>query len=462
MGVLLLLIIPFLSVSPDYQFNLVWEISPPFIINDFADLDGDGLCEILCSTVNFETEYYMLTLLDSFSNIIWEIPIDGLPSSSRFEDLDGDGIKEILLTEQVFSTVDSQNSPDSKVCRHYRWKVACITAEGTVVWTWDTDENHGIVRIKDTTGDGQKEIIIGNTILNNDGIVLSENDNTTTGSELVVSDYPMVHDIDLDGDGNQESVIVEMGSNKMGTSNISVYDSQTILLWQYTDPHFFTGVSDIDNNGTYEFLVYYTFDSSQSGWSFAPRYLRILNYDGSEKWTIFFDNALDIFWVSDLDRDEDTEIIVYVVQSTEGRREDFFYILGPSGALEAQLKIYESVPFFQDIDGDGDTDILLSALGDRRISLYTNSCVKGPLDELSGERRLQQVNLRDEGLKRAPWVSPSIYYGVKELIYCFRHPTSISLAPRGVILLIMVIVVGLGFMKVLRKEIQEKKREVKE
>jgi hypothetical protein len=73
----------------------------------------------------------MLTLLDSFSNIVWEIPIDGLPSSSRFEDLDGDGIKEILLTEQVFSTVDSQDTTDYKVCPHYSWKVACITAEGT-------------------------------------------------------------------------------------------------------------------------------------------------------------------------------------------------------------------------------------------------------------------------------------------------------------------------------------------
>jgi hypothetical protein len=225
---------------------------------------------------------------------------------------------------------------------------------------------------------------------------------------------------------------------------------------------FFTGVFDIDNNGTYEFLVYYTFDSSRSGWSFAPRYLRILNYDGSEKWTIFFDNALDIFWVSDLDRDGDTEIIVYVVQSTEGRREDFFYILGPSGALEAQLKICECAPFFQDIGGDGDTHILLSALGDSTIGLYTNSCVKGPLDKLSGKEKLPQVNLRDEGLKRDPWVSPSIYYSIKELIYCFRHPTSISFAPRGVILLSIIIVVGLGFMKVLTKEIQEKKREVKE
>lgn len=56
-GLLVVLLIPVFSPSPDYAFRLAWEAPPPLLVTDYEDLNGDGLSEILCITHDEEMKH---------------------------------------------------------------------------------------------------------------------------------------------------------------------------------------------------------------------------------------------------------------------------------------------------------------------------------------------------------------------------------------------------------------------
>lgn len=81
----MLLIIPVLGANPDYQFNLAWK-GPHYVITGFADLDGDSLCEILCTAHDETVETYTFVALDIYSNVLGRIRLEGIhPSRENFE-----------------------------------------------------------------------------------------------------------------------------------------------------------------------------------------------------------------------------------------------------------------------------------------------------------------------------------------------------------------------------------------
>lgn len=488
------------------------------MVADCGDLNGDGLPEILCITQDKEGRYFTLFLKDTFSHPLWNVLLQGSPSSLHVEDLEGDGTKEVLLTLQL-------PSPPG-ICLQ-KWNLLLITSKGYVQWMAEVHFDHvHSISVADINRDGCSEIMAGNAILDRNGKVISDfgefsvtrciqrGDSVllvlekVTGSfgegytdhfrivapegkilwervfsqpvfesvhevehekrlfllqqhalsevDLVtfvenprirfdfddVGDFAILHFniLDLNGDGEKEYLVRTNNLDLFENDGIYVFDSQFYLVWEYTDPTFTTGVLDLDRDGKWEFVIVY--DS----------YFRVLNSDGSVRWSVYYKSAHGLPMLSDIDADGDTEIGVNIVLE-DG--EDIC-ILGPDGTVEKQLKSPQNgVPLYEDLDGDGDTDMLWCFFGGG-VRAYANTRVKGPLDAAAGEETLEEVSM-GEGIKRDYWVSPALYYGWKRLVSSFESPRSIPspYAVKGMTLLSLVVVACAGLFLERRRKMRE-------
>lgn len=513
--------------SLDYEFKLVWE-NPTFSVSDYEDLDGDGLSEILC--YNYQDlegsggKQNTIALLDIYSNVLWQFKVDGFLSGSQFEDLDGDGVKEIFLDIQMFSS--------HGICfETQEYFIMCVNAEGTVLWSKILEE--WFLQFGDVDGDGCKEILVGNVILDKNGdilhkykdykitgyikdpfrvilakeidtdikkdkkdytsyrIVTAQGDivwekefsertsleieevdnkkrvfllqkwgitelNMHTYEEVLcttfdqpISVYSRMGTGDIDGDGSIEYVIIS-DESKTGRSKLYVFNNNFKLLWKYSNPAYYIIFKDIDNNKKYEFPLYYK-SSSDDGRP-SGRFFRVLNYDTSERWTIFLESVALLPWPIDVDGDRDTEFLFTIDVSDEW----YVYIFGPDGEIETQIKVLNSVMFYTDLDGDTDIDILCYGEDFEELHLYTNTRFQGELDKFSGFETLEKVNMGEKGIKRNFW-SPSFYYGYKRVIYLIDHPEGGSdYGWRVSVFLSVLVGLGVGIAFFVVKKLEEK------
>jgi membrane protease YdiL (CAAX protease family) len=509
--------------SPDYEFKLVWK-NPTFSVSDYEDLDGDGLSEILC--YNYQDleesggEQNTIALLDIYSNVLWQFKVDGFLSSSQFEDIDGDGIKEIFLDIQLFSS--------RGICPEIqKYFIICVNAEGTILWSKILEE--WVLQFGDVNGDGVKEILVGNVILDKNGDVLHEyNDYSIVGyiedpfriilvkhsntgkkdytsyrivtvqGDIVwekefsestsleieevdtekrvfllqkwritelnmhtyeevpcttfdqpISVYSRMGTGDMDGDGSIEYVIIS-DESKTGRSKLYVFNDNFNVLWKYSNPAYYIIIKDIDSNKKYEFLLYYK--SHSEGGRPVSGFFRVLNYDTSERWTIFLESVALLPWPIDIEGDGDTEFLFTIDVSGEW----YVYIFGPDGEIETQIKVPNSVMFYTDLDGDIDIDILCYGEDFEELHLYTNTKFQGELDKFSGFETLEKVNMGEKGIKRNFW-SPSFYYGYKRVIYIIEHPERGSdYSWRVSVFLSVLVGLGVGIAFFVVKKLEER------
>jgi len=552
MGVILLLIVPVsgLNLDPgsDCQFDLAWK-GPHYSVHEFADLDGDGLCEILCASYDSEMETYTLIALDIFSTVLWQVQLKGILVSCIYvEDLEDDGLKEMF--------VDTQISPYIRGKKKKRENsITCINAEGTVLWTRpiETDSewvDPTYVRLIDTNEDGYKEILVSNLILDrngdtlyqyddnffitgyieNDGpdliILKKETDVNSSGYEnytvflrlavvggeilwekefktptdcslrevegrkrLLLEQTDAISEVDLttfeekpiivydadycgeprsprfgindiDSDVQQEYIIMASDDNRYGNTTLFVYDSHFNLLWEYSDPHFRAYDYDIDNDGISEILIDYSMEFRPSSGPPNPRFLRVLNCDGSERWTVFLESVDLGPWAFDIDIDGDVEFI-YHVKMPEEIENGYLLVLSSTGVVEKQVKLpRDSVLFFADLDSDGDTDILLYAgETERYMYVYTNNRLKGTLDTISKQEQLEEVDRVTKGIQRGFWLNPGLYYRYHRFIYFLEHPQYFpsAYAWRVFPLIGVIIVLGIGLIICLVKRLKHVK-----
>lgn len=529
-GLLVVLLIPVFSPPPDYAFRLAWESPLPLSVADYEDLNGDGLSEILCITSDEEMKHFTLVLLDAFSHPLWEVQLEGFPSSSQFEDFEGDGTKEILLALQL-------PSPEGICLR--KWKLTSLDAEGCTLWTLNEDfDDVPHLTVADINNDGYSEIMAANLVLDKNGNILSDfgefsvtkciqeessvllllkeeihqsvEANYTDHYKIIAPDGKIMWEmrfsqptyvsvceveqekklfllqmhsvsevdlttfeekprirfdfdsigdsvnqhfyaLDLNGDGEQEYLMKINDFDAFGNTGIYVFDSQFHLIWKYTDSEFFLGVFDMEHDGKCEFVIVYYFNVGAD--IPQPTYIRVLNTDKSVRWSIFYKSTSIFPMVGDFDADGDTEIGVNL--SLEEDEEQYLCIFGPDGTVEKQLRFpQKGVPFYRDLDNDGDIDILWCLYG-KGIHAYANTRVKGPLDAVAGEERLEEVNISEKRIEKDPWVSPGLYYGWKRFVYSIRTFSVPSLyAVKVITLFSLLLVVGVSLFLERRRKMR--------
>ena len=156
-----------------------------------ADLDGDGMYEILFTTHDEDYTSYLYVLTHD-GKLLWKYPILPSYSDPAVADINNDGILEIV-------TGDMEGN------------VYAFDAYGNEIWSTKITGRAHIPSIADLNGDGYKEIITGTVvmggagdgyvyILSHDGKILWQ---YHAGSKQMSYDIPVC---DINGDGTLELI----------------------------------------------------------------------------------------------------------------------------------------------------------------------------------------------------------------------------------------------------------------
>jgi membrane protease YdiL (CAAX protease family) len=390
---------------------------------------------------------------------------------SSFIDVDGDGYEEyikgnLLLEEDgtilyrygedysVVGSSDPAKESDIKIIfakekniffkgyQEYAFSCRICSLDGTILWekkyTKETDPV--LVRVE---GEDHFFLVQVDSVTEVDLTTFEETRIALDFSQISAFIAPELEIVDLDNDGNTEYVITATDMSDFGKGAIFVFDSAFNLLWSHTGPTFKTDIEDLDGDETYEFCLDYEVDFTSVGAS--PTFFQVLNYDDSERWTILFDDYYDHPDFIDIDADGDTEILFeidlrpkpsddlsleealerlreYFENPPEEPEPEYLYVFGPEGNIEKQITIPSSgYRDFQDLDGDGDTDIFYHIKGEG-IYVYTNTRFRGLLDEISGKESLEEVTLGDQGFKRDNLPNITLYYEYQRMKEFFRYP----------------------------------------
>lgn len=248
------------------QFREVFASSEVFIPRDWGDSDGDGFQEILAGRGS-NTFIFEATPSNDFPvQIVWSNTNDAW--ASRFADLDQDGLGELILRLDDLFTVWETDNDNSYVLVD---SFPNPTAGSNFVGVPHSE-------VADFDGDGQLEIIFGDF----DGDIYIYENRGNNSYQFTWSDrLPLIDTIDYlstgdyDGDGIAEFVVGCHSDPSLNTE--STFDSRHWLyriykktgdnsfetIWQqaffgFQSPaDFDTGVSsgDVDNDGRDEILI---------------------------------------------------------------------------------------------------------------------------------------------------------------------------------------------------------------
>ena len=200
-----------------------------------ADIDGDGLPEILAS------HYGYITALNHDGTELWQTELEpGFPGGVSVADIDGDGEVEIITgMKYLFDEGDPLDEEDDRFGKLY-----ALNADGTLLWDVIAEDSTSAnsAAVLDLNGDDIYEVAWngkeqGFTIFNGaDGAVLFNEPEAFTISG---SDYPII--VDVDGDDAAEIVAptlrgpVVFGMDSIWADARSIWNQQTYHITNVND-----------------------------------------------------------------------------------------------------------------------------------------------------------------------------------------------------------------------------------
>jgi outer membrane protein assembly factor BamB len=311
-----------------------------------ADLDGDGIDEVIAAT--FNGVVYALGL----DGLRWTAatglgPIDAVTAA----DIDGDGLEEIFL-----GTGRGLNTLAGDV-----FEVMALSPQGAQLWRTVIDEPVSTMRVVELDGDEPPELLVGagtTTAFGNGGIALALN------TDPLAVDRELWH-VDAQKEVKSFAVatiagrrVVVIGSTDSLLRGVEPATGEP--AWSYTLGGYARPVTtaDLDGDGGTEVI-----HGDDQG------YLVVSDEDGAEAWSARLDvgpdGYVDAVAAADVDQDRRTEI------AAAGSR---FFQSGPGGTLE--LYGTEGTPRWKvdlegaaaairtaDLDGDGDLEIVIAEGG---------------------------------------------------------------------------------------------------
>lgn len=375
------------QLNPDWQEeNGVFVISEgELAVPEFADLDNDGDLDLTLGDTDGTLHYYRNTG-DEYVPVWQEVVsfyltptfIDvGTRSSPVFCDLDGDGDLDLIV-----------GGGDGRI--YYYKNTGTVsnpvfTADTQVFAGIDADDNANPA-LADLDGDGDFDLTVGNWELN---LFYFENTGTAQNAEWTLNNemYAGIDAgfnaspelIDLDGDDILELVIGNQNPTRnapfllyvnTGTNENPVWHSDATLLSgasslseKYTTPVFF----DLDNDGDKDLVSgawdgsIYFFENTGTAqlpqWSFDP--LTFLGIDVGNYSVPFF---------ADLDGDGDADLTIgetfgeltYFINNGTAADPQFDAAQPDTGMFENIDVGDNSSPVLIDMDSDGDLDLIVA------------------------------------------------------------------------------------------------------
>lgn len=350
----------------------------PHIPNDIyaADLDGDGDLDVLVSTQGQISWYENLNGTGEFGQeqLIAQNP-EELGSSVSATDFDGDGDLDVLSTFIDGSPLQNR--------------------ENRVVWNENLDGlgNFGPQRIitldayrptdsraSDIDGDGDMDVI--SISRGDDKVAWYRNLDGlgNFGPQIIISqelDYPINGLIsDLDGDGDMDILSHSLHGDQVGwfrnlDGNGSFGNLELITTAVGFPSEIF--VADLDGDDDFD-VISTSKDDNKIAW-----YENVNGSFGTQQIITTLVPEPNIIFASDLDNDGDLDLI-----SGSGMNGSYSIVsiinTNGQGNFEApqlisNAVVYPNGIFVDDIDGDGDKDVMSTSQIDRKVAWYENLAI---------------------------------------------------------------------------------------
>ncbi len=316
------------------------------------DLDGDGDVDVLSAG------YFGLTVAwheNDGSGAFTEHVIDEVGNTTAVfaTDVDGDGDVDVLATRSTSHTVFwYENDGDEAFTKRV------VT---------DAADNVEAIFATDVDGDGDTDVLSAS--LSDDEIAWHENDGDEAFTKHVIStsaDWALsVFATDVDGDGDVDVLSASRLDDKIAwyeNDGNETFTERVISTSANEAQSVFA--TDVDGDGDIDVLA-----AAELGNPFFGGKVAWYENDGSEAFTehVISDSAhLAAFvFATDLDGDGDTDVLS--ASSVEGQVEDkvMWYENDGSEAFTERIisdsAFTPEAGFAADLDGDGDTDVLLAS-----------------------------------------------------------------------------------------------------
>ena len=348
----------------------------------FSDVDGDGDSDLLITGRNNSFERIAkLYTNDGMGNypVVLPPPFEDVGASSiAFSDVDGDGDSDVLITGVTNS---------GRISKLYTNDGASIFTE--VMGTPFEAVASGCIAFSDVDGDGDSDVLI--TGRTNSGRIskLYTNDGMGSFTEVTGTPFPgvsvsYVAFSDVDGDGDNDVLIT--GASNPGPEIVKLYTNDGMgNFTEVTDTPFNNikvrrfAFSDVDGDGDSDVLIT---GAISPGVNIAKLYTN----DGTGNYTeatgtpfagVYYSSIA----FSDVDGDGDSDVLITGAISPDTYIAKLYTNDGTGSYTEVMGTPFDGVAggsnaiAFSDIDGDGDSDVLITggiSLAKSIAKLYTN------------------------------------------------------------------------------------------
>jgi len=281
--------------------------------------------------------------------------------------------------------LDADGEAETAVLR--RMGAAAYGADGSELWTKNTDDPIGRPAIADADGDGDGDVILStwNMFGGESRIIAVDEAGSTIWSWTVpngerISTAPVVGDLDLDGRAD-----VVCGTQAGAVRAVTLQSGEPEELW--SSPPSLGGnintlaLADIDEDGFLEILVG------------CDDIVALSGPTGTVSWSYELDSAVVSIAVGSVDADSAGEVVVGTVSGTVYRIDDGTPLWG----INVDAVARESF-VIADVDGDGDREIVLAVeQGDVIILEPDGSRVAEPIPIPGGAHTPYVADLDGDG-----------------------------------------------------------------
>jgi predicted nucleotidyltransferase len=360
----------------------------------FSDVNGDGYSDILITGRNDSFDRIAKLYINDGTGgypVILPPPFVGVSSSSiAFSDVDGDGDKDVLMT--------GFNDPGFRTSKLYINDGTGIFME--VVDTPFEAVASGCIAFSDVDGDGDNDVLITGKsdsariakLYTNDGM---GNFTEVMGTPFIGVTVSYVAFSDIDGDGDNDVLIA--GTPSPAPEIVKLYTNDGLGNFTEVTDTPFTDIqvrsfafSDVDGDDDNDLLL---IGRENAGPPYAE-FAKLYTNDGTGSFSEVLDTPFEgvnssSLAFSDVDGDGDSDVLITGSNSSNEKIAKLYTNNGTGSFTEVFDTPFDGVHYssvaFSDVDGDGYSDVLMIGLNssnEKIAKLYTNDGTGGFIEVL--------------------------------------------------------------------------------